>query len=257
LAGPAQQRGEIENVQAPDNIPDLRRDIEILVQRQQEIIDQLNELKQMLAANLPGRLAPQPPPPPSTLDIRAEHFRGDRAAHVAIIEYADFECPYCGKYAREVYPQILDAYIKTGKVKYFYRDLALPMHPHAMSAARAAHCAGEQDKYWEIHDNLFANQTALGLKDISDRAQGLGIDVDKLSECLSSDKYTDGIQKSMIEAQKLGIDGTPTFFLGVIGENSDVVKIEKAIKGPSPFAVFKTSLDALLASNGQEAAYTH
>jgi protein-disulfide isomerase len=126
-----------------------------------------------------------------------------------------------------------------------------------MSAARAAHCAGEQGKYWEIHDNLFANQAALGLNDISDRARGLGIDVEKLSECLSSDKYTDDIRKSVSEAQTLGIEGTPTFFIGVIAENGDVVKIEKAIKGGVSFEVFKTILDALLASKGQDTVSAH
>jgi protein-disulfide isomerase len=257
-SGYAQAQSEAKD-QPQGDVSALRTDVRALQAEQQQIITRLDELKQLLQANgHPANSAVLPSPqPPSTLDIHGENFRGDSGARVAIVEYADFECPYCGQYARDVYPQISDKYIKTGKVKYFYRDLPLPMHPHAMSAARAGRCAGEQGKYWEIHDNLFANQTALGLKDISDRAQGLGIDVQKLSDCLSSDKYTGEIRKSVSEAQKLGIDGTPTFFLGVIGENGDVVKIEKAIKGTSPFLVFKTSLDALLAMNGQEAVSTH
>src|SRR5712691_4113453 len=256
--GHAQAQGESKD-QPQGDLSALRTDVRALQAEQQQIITRLDELKQLLQVNgRPANSAVLPSTqPPSTLDIHGESFRGDGGARVAIIEYADFECPYCGQHARQVYPQIVESYIKTGKVKYFYRDLPLPMHPHAMSAARAGRCAGEQGKYWEIHDNLFANQTALGLKDISDRAQALGIDVEKLSDCLSSDKYTDEIRKSVSEAQKLGIDGTPTFFIGVIVENGDVVKIEKAIKGASPFEVFKTSLDALLSSNGQEAVSTH
>lgn len=237
------------------DISNLKRDVKTLMDEQQQIINQLDELKRLLPVSPASQPAPQPQ---STLSIHGEvPFRGGSGALVAIIEYSDFECPYCGKYERETYPQIFDNYIKAGKVKLFYRDLPSPMHPHAMSAARAAHCAGEQTKYWEMHDDLFANQTALGLRDISDRARGLGIDIDKLSECLSSDRYADDIRRSVSEAQNLGIDGTPTFFIGVIGENGNVVKIETTIKGAAPFEVFKTSLDALLALNDQGAVSAH
>jgi len=254
----AQAQGEAKD-QPQGDLSALRTDVRALQAEQQQIITRLDELKQLLQANgRPANSAVLPiPQPPSTLDIHGENFKGDSGARVAIVEYADFECPYCGQHARDVYPQIVESYIKTGKVKCFYRDLPLPMHPHAMSAARAGRCASEQGKYWEIHDNLFANQTALGLKDISDRAQGLGIDVEKLSECLSTEKYADDIRKSMAEAQQLGIQGTPTFFLGIIGSNGDVVSVEKRIVGAAPYEVFKTDLDALLASNGQEAVSTH
>ena len=85
---------------------------------------------------------PQTPNGPTDLNVQRELFRGDNTARVAIIEYSNFECPYCGKYEREASPQIIANYIQTGKVKLFYRDLPLPMHPHALQAARAARCAG-------------------------------------------------------------------------------------------------------------------
>jgi protein-disulfide isomerase len=192
----------------------------------------------------------------SSLSVRGETFRGDSGAHVAIIEYADFECPYCGEYERKVFPQILSDYIEPGKVKYFYRDLPLPMHARALPAARAARCAGEQGKYWEMHDSLFARQNALSTPAVLDRAQTLGLDQAKFTECLSSEKYTEDIQKSVSEAQKMGIDGTPSFFLGVIEPGGDVT-IEKRFKGAPPFDVFKSELDALLASKSQEAVSAH
>jgi protein-disulfide isomerase len=195
------------------------------------------------------------PKPPSTIDIHGETFRGDSEARLAIVEYADFECPYCGQHARQVYPQIFDEYIKTGQLKYLFRDLPLPGHPHAVMAARADRCAGEQGKYWEIHENLFANQRALGLKDITDRAKKLGVDVGKLSECLSSDKYTENIRNSMSEAETFGIEGTPTFFIGTTEGN--VVKVKKVFSGATPFEVFKAELDALVTSNGQQAVSVH
>jgi protein-disulfide isomerase len=188
---------------------------------------------------------------PTTLSIQGENFRGNSGASVAMIEYADFECPFCGKYAREVYPKILDEYVKTGKVKLFYRDLPLPMHPHALAAARAARCAGEQGKYWEMHDSLFASQTALSDSALQDRAKTLGLDTTEFKRCLSSGKYADEIQKSLSEAEKLGVRGTPTFFLGTVDPNGDVVKIGKTIVGARPYENFKAALDDLLGSKSQ------
>ena len=230
----------------------LRTDIRALQAEQQQIITRLDELKQLLQAN--GQSVR--PQPPSTLDIHGEHFRGDGGARVAIIEYADFECPYCGEFEQKTFPQLLSDYIATGKVKYFYRDLPLPMHARALPAARAARCAGEQGKYWEMHDSLFAKQNSLSAPALLDRAQTLGLDTAKFTECQSSEKYTADIQKSVSGAQKMGIDGTPTFFLGVVEPGGDVT-IEKRLQGAAPFDVFKTEIDALLASNGQESVSKH
>jgi protein-disulfide isomerase len=247
--GYAQAQGQAKD-QPQGDLSAMRADVRALQAEQQQIITRLDELKQLLQVNR------QPPPQISSISVRGEGFRGDSGARVAIIEYADFECPYCGEYERKVFPQLLSDYIETGKVKYFYRDLPLPMHAHAMSAARAARCAGEQNKYWEMHDSLFAKQNALSAPAVRDRAQTLGLDTTKFTECLSSEKYTTDIQKSVSEAQRMGIDGTPTFFLGVVEPGGDVT-IEKRFAGAAPFDVFKSELDALLASNGQEAVSPH
>jgi len=259
--GSAQHSNGAGDVQLQGDVSVLKQEVKALGAQQRQILEQLNELKQMLQANPPGRTAP---PLPSTVAIQGEPFRGDSGARVAIVEYADFECPYCGKHMRETYPQILDNYIQTGKVKYFFRDLPLPMHSHAMPAARAARCAGEQDKYWQMHDSLFANQGSLINKALLDRAQSLGLDTAKFEECLSSQRYLAEIRNSMVEAQKMGISGTPTFFLGTIGPNADavlsglqvqpalVVNIARAIRGTVPYEAFKTALDELLAQTDHE-----
>jgi len=215
--------------------------------QQQQIISELNDIKQLLAANAGVRPAPQPPAPPSKLSTQEQSFRGESGATVAIVEYADFECPYCGQYEHDVYPQLSKDYIQTGKVKYFFRDLPLPMHPRAMGAARAARCAGEQGKFWEMHDSLFAKQNAIRDVDMPGRAQELGLDTAKFSECLSSDRYTDEINKSAAEAQKLGIGGTPTFFVGKVDPNGDVTNL-KTIIGTRPYEAFKSAIDDALAS---------
>jgi protein-disulfide isomerase len=246
--GYAQAQSQAKD-QPQGDLSALRTDVRTLQVEQQQIIARLDELKQILQRN-------SQPPLVSYLSVRGETFRGNIDARVAIIEYADFECPYCGEYERKTFPQLLTDYIQTGKVKYFYRDLPLPMHARAMPAARAARCAGEQGKYWEMHDSLFAKQNALSAPAVLDRAQTLGLDTAKFTECQSSEKYTADIQKSVSDAQKMGIDGTPTFFLGVV-EPGGVVTIEKRLQGTAPFDVFKTAIDALLASKSQEAVSVH
>ena len=216
-----------------------------------QILSTLNDIKQLLAANAATRPGPQPPAPPSALATKGESARGDSGATVAIVEYADFECPFCGQYEHEIYPQIAKDHIQTGKVKYFYRDLPLTMHPHALIAARAAHCAGEQGKYWEMHDSLFAKQNTIREADMPGRVQELGLDVAKFSECLSSDRYTDQIKQSTMEAQKMGIGGTPTFFIGKIDSSREVTNL-KTIIGTRPYDVFKSAIEDSLASKAAQ-----
>jgi protein-disulfide isomerase len=225
-----------------DDISNLTQEVKALREEQRRLIDLLDEIKKLLAANVPGRPELQPPAPPTVLSTLDETFRGEKEATVSIIEYADFECPYCGQYEREIYPQIAKNYIQTGKVKYFYRDLPLPMHPHALVAARAARCAGEQGKLWEMHDSLFANQNALRDVDMPGRAQKLGLDPSRFSECLSSDRYTDEINRSAAEAEKMGIGGTPTFFIGTIALDGKVTNV-KMILGVRHYDAFKSAIE--------------
>jgi protein-disulfide isomerase len=249
LAGGPKQESTKEPRPEQDDLATLRRDINALRAEQQQILSQLNELERHLQSITSGSPSRQIPP----LALEGEPFRGDRAAVVAIIEYADFECEFCGKYEREVYPQIFEKYIQTGKVKYFYRDLPVAAHPNAVLAARASHCAAEQGKYWEMHDDLFAHQTALLEKNITERAQTLGLDSAKLAECLASARYTDLLLKRVSEAQSMGINGTPTFLLGTVEPNGNVVNASRGIVGAAPFESFNAILDALLSPKDQQA----
>ena len=229
----------------------LQGELTAISQQQKQILDQLSELKQLIAANAAARPNPQPAAPPSALAIHQESFRGDSRAQVALIEYADFECPYCGQFEREIYPQLSSDYIESGKVRFSYRDLPLEMHPHAMLAARAARCAGEQGKYWEMHDSLFAKQNLLRQADMPGRALELGLDQAKFAECLSSDRYMVEINQSASEAHKMGINGTPTFFIGKIDENGQMIHVGKVIMGARPYEAFKSAIDDMLGSKAQ------
>jgi protein-disulfide isomerase len=133
-------------------------------------------------------------------------------------------------------------------VKYALRDLPLEsIHPFAFKAAEATHCAGETGKYWEMHDRLFANQRELSRKDLPKHAEALGINVAAFEQCLDSGKYAGRIRKDMAEAQKLGVNGTPTFFLGVVGANGSQIKGVR-IAGAQPYAAFKAAIDNVLST---------
>ena len=245
---PAQPQGE-------DPVA-MKNDIQQLKAQQQIIMDRLDELKKLLTAkrenNQPVINAPD------TMSVDGEPFRGEATAQVAIIEYGDIECPFCRHFKQSVYPQILDEYIKTGKARFYFRDMPLPFHEHAMPAARAEHCAGEQGKFWEMHDALFTEKTAevgpgpggrdrvLSQEAINDRAGTLGIDAAKLDACMASTRFADLIQHNSEEAAKMNIEGTPTFLIGTIGPNGNIVKVNKPVVGAQPFGAFKSVIDPLL-----------
>lgn len=247
------QSGDHED-QTHDDLLMLKLRLDSVQAQQQQMLDELNEIKRLISIKSSAQPNPQLL---ITLDVHGERFEGSSAARIAIIEYSDFECPFCGLYEREISPQIFDNYIRTGKVKLFYRDFPLPMHPRAVSAARAAKCAGDQGKFWEMQGNLFANQMALSDAALLDRAKTLGLNTNRFTDCLSSGKYADDIRRSVSEGQQLGIQGTPMFFFGTISPSGDVVKVEKRIMGARPYDDFKSALDELLASNKADTLSTH
>jgi len=167
---------------------------------------------------------------------------------VALIEYADFQCPFCRRFDHDVYPQIRDSYVTTGKVKYFHRDMPLPFHDGAMPAARAAHCATEQGKFWEMHDSLLGDAASLTAADIDQRATRLGMNVPQLDQCIASDRFADIIQRSVSEANTMQISGTPTFIIGILDEDGKSISVKRTVVGASPFESFKAAIEPLLAS---------
>jgi protein-disulfide isomerase len=225
------------------DIAKLKNDVARLSTQQQQILDSLEELKKMIKG--PGQPALKPP---ATMSLAGEPFKGERTATLAIIEYADFQCPFCRHFEHDVYPQIRDGYINTGKVKYFHRDMPLPFHQGAMPAARAAHCASEQGKFWEMHDSLLGDAASLSTADIDERAGKLGLNVSKLDECISSDRFADIIQRGVTEANEMRVSGTPTFIIGTLDAQGTLMSVKKTVIGANPFETFKAALDPLLAS---------
>jgi protein-disulfide isomerase len=242
--------------QQGEDIGALKNDIQQLKAQQQLILDRLDELKRLL--NTRGGNAQPALKVPDTMGVDGELFRGESTAQVAIIEYADIECPFCRHFERDIYPRVFDDYIKTGKARLYYRDMPLPFHEHAVPAARAAHCAGEQGKFWEMHDSLFTDKVSapgpsgrnagLGTSDIDERATKLGLDTGKLDACIASTRFADVIKHSSDEAAKMNIEGTPTFVIGTIDPSGNIVSVKKTIVGAQPFGAFKAAIDPLLGS---------
>lgn len=159
---------------------------------------------------------------------------GPEDAAVEVIEFVDFQCPFCGSYARETLPKIEREYGE--EIRYVSMHLPLPIHEHAVIAARAAECAFAQARYWEFHERLFADQEQLGRSDLLDHAAHLGLDETAFEACLEADETREQVDADAAVAAELAVASTPTFF--VAGE---------PIVGAQPFAAFKSAIDEALA----------
>jgi protein-disulfide isomerase len=176
-------------------------------------------------------------------------FKGAPDARVTLVEFTDYQCPFCARHQKETVPQLLEKYVKTGKLKYVVRDFPLEaIHPAAVKAAEAPHCAGDGGKYWEMHERLFVNPRAMAPADLVAHAQALGLDSKAFQACLEGGKYTPRVNEARAEGASAGVRGTPSFFLGITEPNSDKITAVAAIRGAHPFAKFQEEIETLLAS---------
>jgi len=171
--------------------------------------------------------------PPRVVVAAEGPSRGAEKAPITIVEFSDFECPYCVK-AEEVVKQVMKEY--EGKIRLVYRDFPLPFHANAQKAAEAAHCAGDQGKYWEMHEKLFANQQKLKVSDLKDHAKGVGLDPVKFEKCLESGEKAALVEKNKKAGAEVGVQGTPAFFVNGI-----------MLSGAQPVSEFKSIIDKELA----------
>jgi len=177
--------------------------------------------------------------------------KGNPDAPVTIVEFSDFQCPFCKRFHETTFQLIQENYIDTGKVKFVYRDFPIPsIHPNgAIPAALASECADEQGMFWEYHDKIFENQKnweLLAAEDVAKEfkayAQELELNTNQFNDCLNSEKYMDEVSKDYQEGNSYGITGTPTFFIG--NEKSGYIKLT----GAQPYSTFQRVLDQMLVS---------
>lgn len=194
-----------------------------------------------------GIIAPpspaQPPPAAPPVDMKAlvddDPALGDKNAPVTIIEFSDFQCPFCGQFFTQTLPQIKTNYIDAGKVRFVYRDFPLDsIHAQATPAAIAANCAGEQGKFWEFHDLIFQNQQSLSSASYKQWVGELGLDVQQWEACTKDPKQLQEVRKDLADGSAVGVQGTPAFFIN-----------GRMVIGAQPYSVFEQLIEGFLADD--------
>jgi protein-disulfide isomerase len=215
---------------------------------QQQINEEmLKELKAIHA--LLDRLtqpAAQAPPQPTTARLTnlKGYALGRADAPLTMVEFTDLQCPFCRQYATVTFAEIKKNWIDTGKLRYISHDFPLDFHPHAMVAARAARCAGEQGKFWDMRFSLVTNANQLSPDYITKTASDLKLDTKAFAACTASSKFDADIEADLLEGTKIGVGGTPTF---VLGKTTATTLEGPIIVGAMPYAQFDTKLKELLA----------
>jgi protein-disulfide isomerase len=200
-------------------------------QKKQEVAQKLFE-DMRKKANVTVTLA-EPPKPRKQVDAKGPS-KGPADAKVTIVEFSDFQCPFCSR-AKDTVDEVMQAY--AGKVKLHFRHFPLDFHKQAPKAAQASLCANEQGKFWEYHDHLFKNQSGLEVPQLKDYAKAMGLDQTKFNECLDSDRMKATVDADTMDAQKAGVTGTPAFFINGV-----------FLSGAQPLDEFKKVIDQELAS---------
>jgi protein-disulfide isomerase len=196
--------------------------------------------------NSPPAAPPREPPVQAVDNMRLD------AAHVAnatgtgdvvIVEFTDFQCPFCGRHARDTFPTLRKELIDSGKARYASVNYPIEqIHPAAVPAAKAAECAAEQGKFWQMHERLFSDATATAAERLDEHVQGVGLDSVKLKACMSSDHIAAKVKGDQAEAKRFGITGTPAFLVGRI-EPDGGVKVMFKISGAMGAEVFTKAVE--------------
>jgi protein-disulfide isomerase len=173
---------------------------------------------------------------------------GDPNAPITITEYSDYQCPYCARFAQQTEEQLVQTYVASGQVYLVFRSFGFYIGPESQAAAEAAYCAGDENKYWEYHDILFANNTGENVGDYTTRklqafAEALGLDMAAFNSCLSSGKYAERVTQDGVDGVAAGITATPSFLMTytVNGETKS-----KIIQGAQAFGAFQAEIEAAL-----------
>jgi protein-disulfide isomerase len=214
----------------------------------QAILRELREIRHVLEKiEQQGVARPaQRPDTPKTASVsisKDNTMLGAAEAPVTVVEFTDYQCPFCKRFIQSTFPQLKRDFIDTGKVRWIVRDLPLGFHPNANKAAQAAHCAGDQGKFWEMRDTLFRNNTKLGIEQLPAYAREIGLDGDAFDACLASDRHQGQIAQDSQEANRIRITGTPSFVIG--RTDGDTVSGQLVIGAQAP-AVFTAAIQRVL-----------
>ena len=233
----------------------LRR-VELLEATQLRVLRELESISTQLAGGrtvAPAGLRRGSPPPPaipsSAQSIADAAMKGSPDAALVLIEYADFQCPYCGQFARQTLPEIEKRYVSTGKLRVVFRHMPLQeIHPQAVMAAETAECARQQGKFWQVHDALFADQR-LDEASLVEKARTSGVGLEQFSECVRGSGAV-RVRQDLAAARALGLAVTPTFLIG--RDVGGAVKVEQILTGVRDVDVFTNAIESLLNDRAPE-----
>lgn len=205
----------------------------ITAQQADRIISELTQIRTVLTRSGAGAVPSVVPKGPVKVDLTGVQSFGSADAPVTIVEFTDYQCPYCNRFYTDVFAKVKHEFVDSGKVKFFSRDLPLDIHPNAMQAAQAGRCAAEQGHFWQMRDQMSANPTKLEMIDLMTYAEKSGLDVSTFRACLDSDKYKPLIEQDIATAASIGVTGTPAF---VIGKSSSDSVAGELVLGALPYA---------------------
>ncbi|MGY0614485.1 thioredoxin domain-containing protein [Vibrio sp. FJH11] len=223
-------------------IASLKQEIRQLSENVGKIETEVKDMKE-LAFKPPKKEPVILPNQPNFTDDGNLPMLGSKEAKIAIIEFSDFQCPYCKRFTDDAFKQIKENFIDTGKVQYVARDFPLNFHPQAMPAAIAATCSLKQDSYWPMRDMLFNNVKQLGDEFYQKAATDLSLNMDAFSNCLKDPAVADKIKEDMALGQSLGVRGTPSFLIGRV-ENGELIE-PQIVVGAQRYPAFESVLNEL------------
>ena len=210
-----------------------------------EILKELRQIRELLEKQ--GAPAPAPPPgqqqiTKANVSIEGAYTMGAKDAPLTMVEFTDFQCPFCQRFHVQTFAELKKNYIDTGKLRFVSRDLPLDFHPNALQAAQAGRCAGEQGQFWVMRDRMNSNPDKLDLASLAEIALDLKLNVASFRSCIESGKYKSAIRSDSQAAEKIGANGTPSF---VLGKSTPEGVDGELIIGAMPYEVFDQKLKAL------------
>jgi protein-disulfide isomerase len=185
------------------------------------------------------------PIPKTPISMNENTILGSRTARVAVVEYSDFQCPFCTRVARRVMPTLVKEYVESGQVMIAFKHLPLEIHKNAPSLAAAAFCAGDQQKFWPGHDAIFADPSKLSDADIRGRLVEVGLSVGEYDACRTGPRAAAQIAADTAEARALHITATPTFLIGKVQEDGKV-RVVETVQGAVPVEELKQLIDRVI-----------
>ena len=227
----------------PLGAPGATKDQGITREQADEILKELRQIRQLLERQ--QAKAPQPQEEQvvkAKVNLEGFAMLGSKKAPLTIVEFTDYQCPFCQRFHTTSFVELKKNYIDTGKVRFYSRDMPLDFHPDAMRAAEAARCASDQGQFWQLRDVMGANPNKLDMDSLVADATDLKMDVKAFRACVESEKYKSAVQTDVMEAMKIGANGTPTF---VVGKSTPDGVDGELMVGAQPYPMFDQKLQEL------------